>query len=268
MTPTSLTIQEDTTPPLAKVATAPVTEIFSSIQGEGPFVGENQLFVRFSHCHLSCTYCDTPMRSATGECEIFGTPGLSEPTQTYPNPLKASQLFHILQELSQASYYHSISFTGGEPLLYHALLKEVFPHIQALGLKTYLETSGTQPEFLKPLLPHTDIIAMDIKLPSATGERDYFSEHAQFLSLATQQTSCQTYTKVVLNNQITADEVQSIITLMQPHPSTLLVLQPESQPDGSTHLKASTLFQVQHTLLNSGIQVRVIPQTHKQLAIQ
>ena len=36
-----------------------IKEIFSSIQGEGPFIGYKQLFVRFCGCNLSCEYCDT-----------------------------------------------------------------------------------------------------------------------------------------------------------------------------------------------------------------
>ena len=36
-----------------------IKEIFESIQGEGPFVGVNQLFLRFCGCNLNCNYCDT-----------------------------------------------------------------------------------------------------------------------------------------------------------------------------------------------------------------
>ena len=36
-----------------------LSEIFSSIQGEGPYAGERHLFVRFSECHRDCIFCDT-----------------------------------------------------------------------------------------------------------------------------------------------------------------------------------------------------------------
>ena len=38
---------------------ASIKEIFTSIQGEGLYVGYKQLFVRFCGCNLSCDYCDT-----------------------------------------------------------------------------------------------------------------------------------------------------------------------------------------------------------------
>ena len=40
-----------------------IKEIFESIQGEGPYVGYKQLFVRFCNCNLKCNYCDTEFSS-------------------------------------------------------------------------------------------------------------------------------------------------------------------------------------------------------------
>ena len=42
---------------------ARIKEIFPSVQGEGPFVGYKQLFIRFCGCNLACSYCDTDFRT-------------------------------------------------------------------------------------------------------------------------------------------------------------------------------------------------------------
>ena len=38
---------------------AKIKEIFSSIQGEGLYIGCKQIFIRFCACNLNCYYCDT-----------------------------------------------------------------------------------------------------------------------------------------------------------------------------------------------------------------
>ena len=40
-----------------------IAEIFSSIQGEGIWVGTPSIFVRVSGCNLRCVWCDTPYAS-------------------------------------------------------------------------------------------------------------------------------------------------------------------------------------------------------------
>ena len=76
-----------------------VKEFFVSIQGEGPYVGYKQLFIRFCQCNLCCKYCDTEYRA---ECD----------TKEY----SANELLSIISQLDLQGV-HSISLTGGEPLL-------------------------------------------------------------------------------------------------------------------------------------------------------
>src|ERR687897_902613 len=36
-----------------------LSEIFTSIEGEGPYFGTKTIFVRMAGCHLNCHWCDT-----------------------------------------------------------------------------------------------------------------------------------------------------------------------------------------------------------------
>jgi len=126
---------------------AKIAEVFDSVQGEGLYLGERQIFVRFFDCNLNCSFCDTKPDRFTEY----------EPQELF----QEIKLYH--------QHYHSISFTGGEPLLYKDFLKEILKLTRRHGYKHYLETNGTLAAELEELIDHIDIVAMDLKLPSSTG---------------------------------------------------------------------------------------------------
>ncbi|WP_373532355.1 7-carboxy-7-deazaguanine synthase QueE [Vampirovibrio sp.] len=245
--------------------TAPLQEIFSSVQGEGIYVGKRQIFVRFAHCHLKCAYCDTPMTSPSGQCHVELPPGSGQ-IHYYPNPMQPETLVELIQELLPTARHHSVSFTGGEPLLYHQFLSTVFPLIQSQS-KTYLETSGTQASFLESVLPWTDIIAMDIKLPSATGEAPQFENHAAFYKLAHSHPPTECFIKLVFNENTTIQELAAVEEIVFDR-KTPIILQPEtSLKDRKVYLNPAKLFEVENYLAARFEDVRVIPQTHKMLNV-
>lgn len=259
-----MTIVEQLSPAPPHTKTAPVQEIFSSIQGEGIVVGKRQVFVRFAHCHLKCAYCDTPMTSPTGQCHVEIPPGSGQ-TSFYPNPMQPETVAEIIQALLKTARHHSVSFTGGEPLLYHGFLQALLPMIQPLA-SIYLETSGTQPEFLASVLPWIDIIAMDIKLPSATGETDQFENHARFYELA-HAADKNLFIKLVFNEHMTANEIEAVKTIVTDR-HTPIILQPEtSLADRRVHLAPSRVLEIESALSAHFEDARVIPQTHKILNV-
>ena len=71
-----------------------LVEIFYSIQGEGIRVGTPNIFVRFSLCNLSCSFCDTPYNDINFELTLD----------------------ELLTEIEKFSC-KNIIFTGGEPTL-------------------------------------------------------------------------------------------------------------------------------------------------------
>ncbi len=85
-----------------------VNEVFSSIQGEGILIGRRQVFVRFSGCNLDCNYCDTSKSRDPLLGDLISTEEL---------------LFKINKLITPD--FHSISLTGGEPLLHSDFIKEI-----------------------------------------------------------------------------------------------------------------------------------------------
>ena len=137
-----------------------IKEIFTSIQGEGPYIGYKQLFVRFCGCNLNCRYCDTDF--SPKDAIEYST----------------EELIDICKKNLDC---HSVSLTGGEPLLNVDFLKEFIPQSP---LPVYLETNGTLYENLKKVINDITYIASDIKLPSCTEMTEKWDIHDKFFDIA------------------------------------------------------------------------------------
>lgn len=263
-------LQPDIALPTLPPGQATIQEVFSSVQGEGLWVGHRQLFIRVAHCHLACAYCDTPMRSATGLAYVQTLPGVAS-WQPYPNPMTADTLLTSINTLLQEHPHHSISLTGGEPLLYPDFTSALFARLQALGYRTYLETSGTQPKRLAKVLPVTNMVAMDIKLASATRQPTPWEAHAEFLKLAVAAApESEVFVKLVVNQHTEPEELKQVATLMQACLHVPVFIQPQTPLTETLlpMLSAEKMLSFQTYLLTQGLQqVRVVPQTHKQLCV-
>ena len=240
---------------------ASMVECFSSIQGEGVLVGLRQAFLRFSGCNLSCSFCDTPgMTEVPEECLLELTPGRRD-FFGVANPVGCDRIVSLIESwtLGWPGIHHSISVTGGEPLLYGEQLLEWLPRLRQL-LPVYLETNGTLYQALAPLLPHLDYIGMDIKLPSASGCQDLWREHREFLQLAARK---KVFVKVVIDKNTEDWEIRRCCALVAEVDASIpLILQPMTLPDGSISISPLRTLEFQE-MSGSLKEVRVIPQTHK-----
>lgn len=241
---------------------ASLIEVFSSVQGEGPYVGVRQLFVRFAGCNLNCIFCDTPWRQGGPEyCQVEKTPGQGDFAH-FPNPLSPEQLAAALTSMNLPGH-HSISLTGGEPLLHHRFLACLAPLIRGTRQGFYLETNGTMPGALELVLPVVDIIAMDFKLPSTAGLQPYWDLHREFLSLAARK---KVFVKVVVSHQTTSADIEMACEIIQgiarPVP---LILQPATPPAGQGVIKPARALELQAQALKRLEDVRIIPQAHKMM---
>lgn len=216
---------------------ARIAEIFASIQGEGLYLGEKQVFVRFFNCNLSCTYCDTkPDRFMEYEPqELF------EEIKLYRNK------------------YHSISFTGGEPLLYKDFLKEILKLTSKHGHRHYLETNGTLFFELEEIIDRIDIVAMDLKFPSSSGMGNLWNMHRKFLKVAVQK---EVFLKAIICLATQEEDLKEALSLIREvSPSSVLVLQPNSYQNQKA--LDEKLFRFKEIANQEKVTTCVIPQIHK-----
>lgn len=233
-------------------STARVIEVFPSIQGEGIYVGQPHLFVRFWDCNLSCHYCDTDYRG---------------PYREYP--LEAL-LAEVRSHLEKGGPFQAVSLTGGEPLLWWKFLKEFLPPIKQLGQRNYLETNGTLPFALTEVLPWIDVIAMDLKPPTATADRSYWSDHEAFLRIAhCAESRPELFVKIVVTRETDEEELtQGFELVSRIDPKIPMVLQPVT-PWGPVRDAPMTdqLDRWRRIASRHLADVRVIPQVHRMLGM-
>lgn len=238
-----------------------VAEVFSSVQGEGLWVGARHLFVRLYGCNLRCAFCDTPAaRVASGPCAVEWEPG-SGVAEGLPGLLPPEGVAEVVAELDRHHGPHAaVAVTGGEPLLQPRFVAGLAGALERLGLPTYLETNGSLPEAMAEVAAHVAIVAMDVKLPSAAGGQGTINTAARFLR-ATRP--ARTFAKAVVSEGTTeAEVVQAAAALASVDAATPLVLQPVTARRGVRPPRPAAVLALQRAALRSLTDVRVIPQCH------
>lgn len=218
---------------------AKINEIFDSIQGEGPYIGYRQLFVRFCGCNLLCDYCDTEFNQG----ETYSVSELL-------NKVKSFDLEHI----------HSVSLTGGEPLLQYEFLKDFLPEIKKTGAKIYLETNGTLTKALKNVLEYIDIISMDFKIDSSAKIGDIYSSHDEFLKTA-KEAQKEVFAKLVFDENIKDYEINECVSLAKKY-DIPLILQPKMNGNNIS-VSQDKILKIFETFTEKYHDVRMIGQVHK-----
>ena len=91
-----------------------VTEIFDTIQGEGPWSGLPCTFIRLAGCNLRCTWCDTEY---TRFDEMY------------------------LEEIAKRINHEHVVITGGEP--FRQNIRYLINKLAEAGKRVQIETNGT-----------------------------------------------------------------------------------------------------------------------------
>ncbi|MCX7647379.1 MAG: 7-carboxy-7-deazaguanine synthase QueE [Elusimicrobiales bacterium] len=227
-----------------KDLTAPIYEIFVSYQGEGLFVGQRQIFVRFSGCNLKCSYCDEQAAREKSDLKSLGW------------------AVKKIKELSQKYKTNKISFTGGEPLLYHYFIKNL---IKKLGKKYFyiLETNGTLYKNLDGIISLIDFVSMDIKLSDYV-KKDLLKEHVSFFKKCKQKS----YIKMVFDKNIKISELEKIfIEISKIKKDVVFFLQPATinRKIKIDKQLSDEIYKIASDYLKD---VRLLPQIHKLIKIK
>ncbi len=217
-----------------------IVEIFKSIQGEGLYQGQKQVFVRFYGCNLKCAFCDT-------KSVFYAKESLSD----------------IMSKINCFEDFHSVSLTGGEPLLQIKFLKKLAETLKMDRRKVYLETNGVLYQNLRDIIEYIDIISMDFKLPTSTNDRVLWDEHMKFLEIALKK---EVFVKAVVGkNTSEADLMECIGIIKKVKPDLFFVLQPQNPYESLLENKLKTFKRI---CLNHKINVKILIQMHKKLGIK
>jgi organic radical activating enzyme len=127
------------------------------------------------------------------------------------------------------------------------------------GKKIYLDTNGTLHDALAEMIKDIDIIAMDIKLPSSTQQKEFWREHKEFLKIAKRR---EVFVKVVISLNTKAEEVLKAAKLVAAiDPEILFILQP-NYLDMKKGIIEECLGH-QKSCAKILKDVRILPQVHK-----
>ncbi len=104
-----------------------VSEIFTSFQGEGPYIGTPATFLRLYGCNLNCQWCDTDI-------------------STY-EMLSVDDVAEILMTQMEFNNINLLVITGGEPTLQMGEIKRLIKELPE-DIKIQLETNGSIFEYI------------------------------------------------------------------------------------------------------------------------
>ena len=231
---------------------APIIEVFSSIQGEGLFIGKRQIFIRFAGCNLDCKYCDTN-NSKNSSSGILTS---------------LDELHDKINDLMTPDF-HAISFTGGEPLLQADYIKK-FHEIKDYPM--LLETNGTLPKQVKKIANYVDYASVDIKLPEHFEDdnaEDIISHEIESTNILISR-GAKVYCKAVVLPNTEMDTIvnisERIHSEIEDSSKISLIIQPSS-PISEWGKNTQKLFKMSE-IVGVNLDVRVIPQIHTILDIR
>ena len=230
---------------------AEIVEIFSSVQGEGFFAGRRQIFIRFARCNLRCIYCDTPYSWQSPKfCSVEKKAGSRE-FYRIENPVNINTLKNVVESLKTPDM-HSISLTGGEPLLHADFIKEIpFEEL-------YLETNGSLPEEAEKISEKIKYASVDIKIKEHGVPDDIYKKELKTIDILRKK--AKTFAKLVVLRRTEEEIVEKVAEDLASIGNIGLVLQPVTAENVPEFRHLLRLSETAGKYLKDVI---ILPQIHK-----
>ncbi len=205
-----------------------ISEIFFSIQGEGPFVGTPCHFVRFFGCNEKCSYCDTKY-ALSGQFSLMT----------------------VSQVAERVKSHFPIVITGGEPTIQGDFLSGLVEKLR--GRRIFLETNGAKS--IKNIVRKFDFISFHL-IPPFSRRKKRFIEEISAVNFCV---------KVVVERKTEFREVFKVADFLKKFRKGVLILQPMSSGKRIFKWSSVKCLKFAKRIYPAFSRVLVVPQIHKAL---
>jgi organic radical activating enzyme len=167
-----------------------VSELFASLQGEGPNAGTPAFFVRLARCNLRCRWCDT------GYAWDFGR-------HRFEEAVKVMEVGEVAKAVRRG-HQPNLVITGGEPLLQQDNLVVLLAELER---DVEVETNGT-------VLPRAELLGrVERWIVSPKLSSSGAPEGARFRPEALQalRQSGRAWLKIVVLDETEAEEAERLV---------------------------------------------------------